>query len=417
MNGCEYGARNYRKLGTLQNFTISEIQRTNNESNSHLLDQDGRQAMIDCKIMILMPICENPITGGEIYNRRLYDYLRSRYAKVENITWQTKPHNSKLQFFLNSVEQNLSLLKLLRQLEGRTIIIEDISTSSDLFLFNLITKNVRWLLGKEVRVMPIVHHVYAPLKKGKLDKSLKFHEERIFLNSADGIIVSSEFTKRTVESLINHPMEIVLAYPGLNVSSTRKTDVDVKDRENLHLLFVGYITPRKGVDTLIDSFRILVMEYGIHNLILDLVGDTTRDPSFFREIVRNCEAAGIMDKVRIHGRVASNELEKLYAMADTFVFPSLWEGFGMVLIEAMYNRLPIVATNAGAIPFLVKDGQNGILVPVKDSEKLAKSIKRLIESPELRRSFGESNYQLALKFNWNKSFSNIEIFLDKSFDL
>ena len=88
----------------------------------------------------------------------------------------------------------------------------------------------------------------------------------------------------------------------------------------------------------------------------------------------------------------------------------------MVLIEAMYNGLPIVATNAGAIPYLIKDGQNGILVPVEDPEELAKAIKRLIENPELRSSFSESNYRLALRFNWNKSFSKIESFLDKSFN-
>jgi glycosyltransferase involved in cell wall biosynthesis len=372
--------------------------------------------MINCKILMMLPICDSPVTGGEIYNRRLYEYLRSRYSKVENITWQTKPHNTKLQFFLNSLKQNLSLWKLLLQLDGRTIILEDISTSSDLFLFNLMTRLTRQLLGKEVRVIPIVHHIYAPLAKGRLNTGLKLYEERIFLNCADGIIVNSEFTKRSLESLMCHSTNMVVAYPGLNVSSTRKARELVRDRENLHLLFVGYITSRKGVDTLIESFRVLVMDYGIQDLILDLVGDTTRDPSFFREISHSCETAGIGDKVRIHGRVASDELERLYAMADIFVFPSLWEGFGMVLIEAMYNRLPIVATNAGAIPYLVKDGENGILVPVRDSEKLAKSIKKLIESPELRRSFGESNYRLAIQFNWNKSFSNIESFLDKSFD-
>ncbi len=372
--------------------------------------------MINCKILMMMPICQSPVTGGEIYNRRLYDYLRSRYSTVENITWQTKPHNTRLQFFLNSLKQNLSLLKLLWRLEGRTIIIEDISTSSDLFLFNLMTLLTRQLLGKEVRVIPIVTHLYAPLAKGRLNKWLKLYEERIFLNCANGIIVISEFTRHSVENLMCHSMDMVVAYPGLNVSSSRMSGERAKDKENLHLLFVGYITTRKGVDTLIDSFRILVIDYGIPNLILDLVGDTTRDPIFFREISHSCESAGIGDKVRIHGRVASDELEKLYAMADIFVFPSLWEGFGMVLIEAMYNRLPIVATNAGAIPFLVKDGENGILVPVKDSEKLAESIKTLIESPELRRSFGESNYRLAIQFNWSKSFSDIESFLDKSFD-
>jgi glycosyltransferase involved in cell wall biosynthesis len=371
--------------------------------------------MIDCEILMLMSICEHPITGGEIYNRKLYEYLGSSY-KVKNITWQTKPHHTKLQFFLNSIEQNLSLLRLFRRPESRMIIIEDISSSSDLFLFNLITKHVKWLLGKEIRVITIVHHVYAPLAEVGLKRSLKLQEERIFLNSADGIIVNSEFTKNSVESLLHHPIDMVVCYPGLNVSSTAKITESVKDKENLHLLFVGYITHRKGVDTLIDAFRVLVRDYGIDNLILDLVGDTTRDPSFFREILRRCETTGIMDKVRIHGRVASDRLEMLYSMADIFVFPSLWEGFGMVLIEAMYNRLPIVATNAGAIPYLVKDGQNGILVPVSDTEKLASSIKTLIESPELRRSFAESNYQLALKFNWNESFSKIESFLDKSFD-
>jgi glycosyltransferase involved in cell wall biosynthesis len=372
--------------------------------------------MINCKILMLLPICESPVTGGEIYNRKLYDYLRSKYVTVENITWQTKPHNTKLQFFLNSLKQNLSSLKLLKRLEGRTIILEDISTSSDLFLFNFLTIFTRRLLGKEVRVIPIVTHLYAPLAKGGLNKWLKLYEERIFLNCADGIIVISEFTKSSVEILMCHSTDMVVAYPGLNVSSIRLSGECAKDKENLHLLFVGYITSRKGVDTLIDSFRILVIDYGIRNLILDLVGDTTRDPSFFREIAHSSETAEIRDKIRIHGRVASDELERLYAMADIFVFPSHWEGFGMVLIEAMYNRLPIVATNAGAIPFLVKDGENGILVPVSDSEKLAKSIKKLIESPELRRSFGESNYQLAIQFNWNKSFSNIESFLDKSFD-
>ncbi|MDD4652637.1 MAG: glycosyltransferase family 4 protein [Methanothrix sp.] len=304
---------------------------------------------------------------------------------------------------------------MLSRIEGRTVILEDISTSSDLFLFNLMTLLIRPLLGKEVRVIPIVTHLYAPLAKGRLNRQFKHYEERIFLNCADGIIVISEFTKRTVEDLLCRSLEIAIAYPGLNVSSTRKAGECVRDKDNLHLLFVGYITSRKGVDTLIDSMRFLVIDQGINNLILDLVGDTTRDPSFFNEIVERCERTGIKDKIRIHGRVSSDELEKLYAMADIFVFPSLWEGFGMVLIEAMHNRLPIVATNAGAIPFLVKDGENGILVPARDSEKLAESIKILIESPELRRRFGESNYRLATQFNWDNSFSNIESFLNKSF--
>jgi len=87
----------------------------------------------------------------------------------------------------------------------------------------------------------------------------------------------------------------------------------------------------------------------------------------------------------------------------------------MVLIEAMHNRLPIVTTDAGAIPYLVKDGINGFVVPAGDAKRLAQAMHKLIESPELRRQIGENNYQLASKFTWDESFTGIKAFLDREF--
>ncbi|MDD1752083.1 MAG: glycosyltransferase family 4 protein [Methanotrichaceae archaeon] len=372
--------------------------------------------MIECKILILMPLLKNPITGGEIYNRKLFEFLKSRYANVENISWNTRPHSSNLQFLLNSFLQNLSFLKILRKVHEKTIIIEDISSSEDLFLFNFAAKRLIWIWGKEVRIVPIVHHVYASLMKGKLRQNFRVLVEKVFLNSSDAIIANSEFTRISVEAISGDRKGIVVAYPGLNTSSGGKSRFSKIEKADMHLLFVGQICPRKGVDTLIEAFRILVFDYGIKNIKLDLAGDVSRDPDFFCDIRCYCDAIMINDQVCFHGRVTQDKLEELYSQADIFVLPSLWEGFGMVLIEAMSYHLPIVATNAGAIPYLVKDGENGFLVPIKNPEKLAQSLKRLVDFPGLRLKIGESNYHLALEFNWNNSFTKIERFLDMAFD-
>jgi glycosyltransferase involved in cell wall biosynthesis len=385
--------------------------------------------MSDYQILMLMDLPARPVTGGEIYNYKIYEYLKAGSSKVEKVPTPIRPHRSKLEFFLNSIRQNLSMLGVLREINGKTIIFEDISSSSDLFIFNLIVRHSRGLLGKKIRIVPIVHQVYAPLAEKGIKRSIKSLEESIFLNSSDRIIVNSEFTKRSVQSLLRGEKDMVIAYPGLNVFSDDKDSKDSKDGkgrqtskdtskdpENLRLLFVGYITPRKGVDTLVESFKILVKDYGIDNLVLDVVGDASRSPDLLAGMERYCQDAGIQDKVKFHGRVSEERLEELYSLADIFVFPSIWEGFGMVLIEAMHNRLPIVTTNAGAIPFLVKDGVNGFLVPVKDAEKLAHATRKLIESPQLRREIGETNYKVADQFRWVESLSKIKKFLDEAFD-
>ena len=85
----------------------------------------------------------------------------------------------------------------------------------------------------------------------------------------------------------------------------------------------------------------------------------------------------------------------------------------MALAEAASFGLPIVTTDAGAIPYMIKDDVNGLLVPPRDAEGLARAIERLVKSPAMRTSFGEANKKMAEEFDWNKSFSKIEGLLDK----
>jgi glycosyltransferase involved in cell wall biosynthesis len=365
-----------------------------------------------------MRLPERPVTGGEIYNYRLDQYLKERFDRVDNISWPNSPHRNAMEFILKSLKQNvsnISLLKWIRDMHGDVVILEDGSQSADLFLFNLLIRALRVGMGKRVRIVSLIHHTYAPLFENKLKRTLMFVVESIFANSLDGIIIPSEFTQSLVDRVLRRHIDMLIAYPGLNVSGLGGRRKRIDDG-NVNLLFVGYLIPRKGVDTLVKSINILVKNRGLKRLTLHVVGDAERDVIYAQGIREYCRTEGIEDHVIFHGRVSESDLQNLYETSDIFVFPSLWEGFGMALAEAMSYGLPIVTTNAGAIPCLVKDGQNGFLVPPQDPEKLAKSIEKLVASPELRAEFSEVNRKVAAEFSWEKSFANIEKFLDRLID-
>jgi glycosyltransferase involved in cell wall biosynthesis len=117
---------------------------------------------------------------------------------------------------------------------------------------------------------------------------------------------------------------------------------------------------------------------------LDLVGDEDRDLAYATQVRAALQSPRLAGRVRIHGRVSDQELSRLYTQADALLLPSFHEGYGMVLGEALAAGLPIVATRAGAVPEVVRDGQEAILVPVGDVLALTHAINRLARHPEER---------------------------------
>jgi glycosyltransferase involved in cell wall biosynthesis len=367
------------------------------------------------RVLILMRLPEAPVTGGEIYNFELIKHLKRRFIDVEHISWQPRQRKGPVSFIINSLIQNISLLKHWGELRSGTIVVEDVSQSSELFLFNSILRVLRRLARKRIYLLTVVQQTYSPLMKDEVRRRLTIFEEAIFINSSDGIVVNSEFTKRLVEGILRKDADIVVAYPGLNVSGLKESSLRRPDRgperepedDISQLLFVGYVTPRKGVDTLLKAIEILVKEKGMDHLALNIVGDNVRERDLYQDLKDYSDKAGLGDKVTFRGRVEEKELKDLYSVSKIFVFPSLWEGFGMVLAEAASFGLPIVTTDAGAIPYLIKDGINGLLIPPGDEKKLALAIEKLAKSAEMRAKFSEANRKLAAQFDWDKSFSKV----------
>lgn len=163
-----------------------------------------------------------------------------------------------------------------------------------------------------------------------------------------------------------------------------------KNNEIPRLLFLSNLIPSKGVYVLLDACKEL-KEKGLR-FVCDFVGGESKeiDRSLFETAVKERGIEGI---VCYHGPKYGKEKADYFKTSDVFVFPTFNETFGLVNLEAMQYKLPIVTTNEGGIPDVVKDYDNGFVCERKDSHPLAVALEKLIKDPNLRRQMGERGYQ------------------------
>jgi len=145
------------------------------------------------------------------------------------------------------------------------------------------------------------------------------------------------------------------------------------------LLAVGAVVPRKGYDVLVAALaRLKHLPWR-----LVIAGDCGRSVDTFRRLVADIAALGLSDRVQLAGTVTAEELASLYASADLFVLPSRFEGYGMAYAEAIAHGVPVIGTNAGAIPETVP-ADAGVLVPPDDVDMLAATLQRVMNNPAER---------------------------------
>jgi glycosyltransferase involved in cell wall biosynthesis len=157
----------------------------------------------------------------------------------------------------------------------------------------------------------------------------------------------------------------------------------------VEILYVGWFIEAKGIRELLAAMR------RIEGARLTLVGPT--EPGFATSV--EGELAALGERVRRLDARPRAELAPLYAEADVFAFPTWREGFPNVVLEAMAAGLPLVTTPVGAIPDVVRDGDEAFVVPVRDADALAEALGRLVEDASLRRAMGERARARAAAFS------------------
>ena len=162
-----------------------------------------------------------------------------------------------------------------------------------------------------------------------------------------------------------------------------------------HIVCVSRVTPRKGIRFLVQAFKILEGRY--EHVRMLIVGDGNEKKSL-EELV---QALGLEDKIVFLGGVAHERVVEYYQKANVFVLPSLNEGMSNTVLEALACGLPVVATDTGGTKELIKDGVNGLIVRMKDSNDLVEKIEKLVLNPELEKNMALESRKLAEKISWD----------------
>jgi len=188
------------------------------------------------------------------------------------------------------------------------------------------------------------------------------------------------------------------------------TDIDVFLKAHLMakmapfkplIVFAGTLIPAKGVDYLIRALAIVNRQFP--EMKLALIGPET-DKNYVSELRALIKELGLKEKVLFVGQVSQVELADWFSRAKIFVLPSLSEGLGRVIFEAMAAGLPVIGANVGGIPDLIKDSQTGWLVPPADEKELAEKIIWLLD-----------NYDKAQAVAEKAKFSVKEIFSEEKY--
>jgi glycosyltransferase involved in cell wall biosynthesis len=174
------------------------------------------------------------------------------------------------------------------------------------------------------------------------------------------------------------------------------------------LLFSGRLIQRKGVQFLLRAMPLILARRGVRLVI-------TGDGHCRAEWEALSRELGLGDQVEFAGFVSNERLGELFRSCTVYVHPAIYddrgdtEGLGVVLIEALRNRKPVVASRVGGIVDVIKDGSTGLLVPEKDPEAIAAAVLRLLDDPALARRLGEEGFAHASRFfDWEAITDQLE---------
>ncbi len=212
-------------------------------------------------------------------------------------------------------------------------------------------------------------------------------------------------SEKVKESLANYLRELeskaVVIRNGIPITD-RKFDVEVK--KEYDILCVARLEEAKGVDILLEAIGILREKSNLP-LNVAIVGGGSK-----KEMLFNLNKNLGLENV-VHFLGVRKDVSHLMDVSRIFVLPSRWEGLPIVILEAMAHGLPVVSTPVGGIPEVVKNGENGILVPKEDPDSLSESVLRLLNDEELLKRLSNNAYEFV------KQYYSIETYTKNLFGL
>lgn len=209
-------------------------------------------------------------------------------------------------------------------------------------------------------------------------------EFKIYHEATATFVMSGNIRKSLIRQYNVPADKVFLVYAGAD--GKHEVNQDSKKFRNKNIVFVGKDWKRKGGPLLVDAFRLILKK--IPDATLNIIGCNPEIK------VENCTVSGVLPR---------EEIIKAYNSATVFCLPTRREPFGMVFIEAMYNRLPVVCPAVGATTDLIENGRNGYLVPY-DAEIFAEKIMLVLRNPAHAESLGNQAWKtVSRNYTWNNT--------------
>jgi glycosyltransferase involved in cell wall biosynthesis len=298
-------------------------------------------------------------TGGYEYDRRLVAGLR-------RLGWEVRVHALPERFPAPTPADLAAAAGVLAALpDGARVLIDGLA-------FGALPEVAAREAGR-LRLFALVHHPLAAetgLTPGEAQRLRQ--GERAALATARAVVVTSAATAAALRPYGVAPSRIVVVEPGTDPAPPSRGSA-AGGGGPVQLLCVGTLTPRKGHDLLVRALAALRH----HPWRLDCVGSATRSPATSAALAERVATLGLQDRVRWRGELSPAALDAAWDAADLLVSPSLYEGYGMAVAEALAHGLPVVATDVGAAATLVGE-EAGLVVPAADQPALERALERVL---------------------------------------
>lgn len=260
-------------------------------------------------------------------------------------------------------------------------------------------------------VHDLLEHMYGARGSSGLKRSLHFQLTRRVLRGAERILAVSNFTKNEIEKVFGIPsyrLEVIHNAIDPRFLHGHASGVDrqvLAERYQItypFLLYAGRISPHKNLVRIIEAFSALKAELEKEEMYPDLkliiIGDElSKHPDLRRTVVRG----GVQNDVRFLGFVPIDVLRIFYDAAKIFVFPSLYEGFGLPPLEAMAHGTPVLTSNASSLPEVV--GGAAVMVNPENVFEIMRGLHRVLLDQALREKLKQRGYEQVEKFSWDES--------------
>jgi len=365
------------------------------------------------KILIATGMYPPDIGGPATYSKLLFDELPKRGIEVEILSF------GEVRYLPKIIRHFVYFFKIFKKAKGVDIIYaqDPVSVGLPVMLANKflrkkffirIAGDYAWEQGNQRFGVNDNLDIFSAKQKGysffvQLFKKIQTKVAKI----ADQIIVPSQYFKKIISNWGIDQNKIKVIYNGIDLNSE-----NIKKNNNLKekiILSVGRLVPWKGFKELIEVMPDIFKK--INNIKLIIIGSGPQK----KELENKINKLKLKNKIILTGQISREKLLKQKQMANIFVLNSNFESFSFDIVEAMFLKLPCVATNIGSLPELIENNKQGILIKPNNKKEIENSIIKILQNDNFRQKIIQNAYQKSLQFSIKNTLNQLDDVFKKFF--